>query len=116
MPYIQIRALSKKKSPDFFRGTLKKRYNHKFFPRARPPLRPASRASTEFHSCPVPFWCDALPPWLAISRCCSGLIEANPLFEVFCREPFPRLSPRRFEPLDIRMNFSYNYFYSSLHI
>ena len=43
-----------------------------------PPFRPADRASSEVHSCAVPFWCAARPPLLAISRCFSGDIEANP--------------------------------------
>ena len=45
---------------------------------AMPPLRPASRASSLVHSCAVPFWCAALPPLLAISRCLPLSIEANP--------------------------------------
>ena len=43
-----------------------------------PPLRPAFRASSDVHSCAVPFWCAARPPLLAISRCFSGDIEAKP--------------------------------------
>ncbi len=43
-----------------------------------PPFRPAERASSEVHSCAVPFWCAARPPLLAISRCFSGDIEAKP--------------------------------------
>src|SRR6187551_491665 len=43
-----------------------------------PPLRPASRASSLVHSWAVPFWCAALPPLLAISRCLARSIEANP--------------------------------------
>src|SRR5687768_9641539 len=43
-----------------------------------PPLRPATRASSGVHSCAVPFSCAARPPLLAISRCFSGDIEANP--------------------------------------
>ena len=43
-----------------------------------PPLRPAARASSAVHSCAVPFSCAARPPLLAISRCFSGDIEANP--------------------------------------
>ena len=43
-----------------------------------PPLRPAARASSALHSCAVPFSCAARPPLLAISRCFSGDIEANP--------------------------------------
>ena len=45
---------------------------------ARPPLRPASRASSLVHSWAVPFWCAALPPLLAISRCLARSIDANP--------------------------------------
>src|SRR3954471_12477765 len=45
---------------------------------AIPPFRPASRASSLVHSCAVPFWCAALPPLLAISRCLFRSIEANP--------------------------------------
>src|SRR6185503_6860789 len=43
-----------------------------------PPLRPADRASSDVHSCAVPFWCAARPPLLAISRCFSGVMDANP--------------------------------------
>src|SRR5262245_9541511 len=43
-----------------------------------PPLRPALRASSAVHSWAVPFSCAARPPLLAISRCFSGDIEANP--------------------------------------
>jgi hypothetical protein len=43
-----------------------------------PPLRPADRASSDVHSCAVPFWCAARPPLLAISRCFSGDMDANP--------------------------------------
>jgi hypothetical protein len=43
-----------------------------------PPLRPAARASSGVHSCAVPFSCAARPPLLAISRCFSGDIDANP--------------------------------------
>src|SRR5688500_5815852 len=43
-----------------------------------PPLRPAFLASSALHSCAVPFSCAARPPLLAISRCFSGDIEANP--------------------------------------
>src|SRR5690242_4611862 len=43
-----------------------------------PPLRPASRASAGLHSCAVPFWCAALPPLLAISRCFCRSIDAKP--------------------------------------
>jgi cellobiose phosphorylase len=45
---------------------------------AIPPLRPASRASSLVHSCAVPFWCAALPPLLAMSRCLLRSIDANP--------------------------------------
>src|SRR5687768_17588097 len=45
---------------------------------AIPPLRPASRASSLVHSWAVPFWWAALPPLLAISRCFTRSIEANP--------------------------------------
>jgi hypothetical protein len=43
-----------------------------------PPFRPAKRASSDVHSCAVPFRCAARPPLLAISRCFSGDIDANP--------------------------------------
>jgi hypothetical protein len=43
-----------------------------------PPFRPAARASSGVHSCAVPFSWAARPPLLAISRCFSRLIEANP--------------------------------------
>src|SRR5829696_1743489 len=43
-----------------------------------PPLRPASRASSGVNSCAVPFAWAALPPLLAISRCFSLSIDANP--------------------------------------
>ena len=43
-----------------------------------PPFRPAARASSAVHSCAVPFSCAARPPLLAISRCFSGDIDANP--------------------------------------
>ncbi len=43
-----------------------------------PPFRPANRASSDVHSCAVPFRCAARPPLLAISRCFSGDIDANP--------------------------------------
>ena len=43
-----------------------------------PPLRPAARASSAVHSCAVPYSCAARPPLLAISRCFSGDIDANP--------------------------------------
>jgi hypothetical protein len=43
-----------------------------------PPFRPAERASSAVHSWAVPFSCAARPPLLAISRCFSGDIDANP--------------------------------------
>ncbi len=43
-----------------------------------PPLRPADRASSAVHSWAVPFSCAARPPLLAISRCFSGDMDANP--------------------------------------
>lgn len=43
-----------------------------------PPLRPATLASSEVHSCAVPLACAARPPLLAISRCFSGDIDAKP--------------------------------------
>src|SRR4029077_1389337 len=43
-----------------------------------PPLRPALRASSAVHSWAVPFSCAARPPLLAISRCFSADIDANP--------------------------------------
>src|SRR5881628_41618 len=43
-----------------------------------PPLRPAARASSGVHSWAVPFSWAARPPLLAISRCFSGDIDANP--------------------------------------
>ena len=43
-----------------------------------PPFRPAVRASSDVHSWAVPFSCAARPPLLAISRCFSGDIDANP--------------------------------------
>jgi hypothetical protein len=43
-----------------------------------PPFRPALRASSGVHSCAVPFSWAARPPLLAISRCFSGDIDANP--------------------------------------
>src|SRR4029077_12333959 len=45
---------------------------------AIPPFRPASRASSLVHSCALPFWCAARPPLLAMSRCLSRSIDANP--------------------------------------
>src|SRR6185369_17923789 len=45
--------------------------------RAWPPLRPASRASSEVNSWAVPFSCAARPPSLAISRWRFGSIDAN---------------------------------------
>ncbi len=47
-----------------------------------PPLRPASRASSEVNSCAVPAAWAALPPRLAISRCFSLSMLANPRFLV----------------------------------
>src|SRR5688500_15895949 len=43
-----------------------------------PPLRPAFLASSAVHSWAVPFSCAARPPLLAISRCFSADIDANP--------------------------------------
>src|SRR3989442_656452 len=43
-----------------------------------PPLRPAWPASSGVHSWAVPFSCAARPPLLAISRCFSADIDANP--------------------------------------
>jgi len=43
-----------------------------------PPFRPALRASSAVHSWAVPFSWAARPPLLAISRCFSGDIDANP--------------------------------------
>ena len=75
---------------------------------AMPPLRPASRASSDDHSCAVPFWCAARPPLLAISRCFSADMEANPRrslrvsFTVRSFGPYER--PRtRTRCLDIRV-------------
>ena len=45
---------------------------------ARPPLRPASRASSLVHSCAVPFWWAAFPPLLAISFCLTRSMDAKP--------------------------------------
>jgi len=59
-----------------------------------PPFRPAFRASSAVHSWAVPFSCAALPPLLAISRCFSGDIDANPrrsLRSVFTAPPSVRL-------------------------
>ena len=56
-----------------------------------PPLRPAWRASSDVHSCAVPFWCAARPPLLAISRCFSGDIDAKPRRSL--RSPFTRVPP-----------------------
>ena len=52
-----------------------------------PPLRPAFRASSDDHSCAVPFSWAARPPLLAISRCRMGSIDANP------RRLFPVIRP-----------------------
>jgi len=46
--------------------------------RARPPLRPACRASAGDHSCAVPSACAARPPLPAISRRLSWSMAANP--------------------------------------
>jgi hypothetical protein len=46
---------------------------------ARPPLRPASRASARVHSCARPCSCTALPPLDEISRCSSGSMPLKPL-------------------------------------
>src|SRR4249919_1952764 len=46
--------------------------------RASPPLRPASRASSDVNSCAWPLACAARPPALAICRCWSASIPANP--------------------------------------
>jgi hypothetical protein len=48
------------------------------FATARPPFRPASRASSRENSCAVPRSWAAFPPRCAISRCLSALIAANP--------------------------------------
>src|SRR3954454_2645407 len=67
-----------------------------------PPLRPALRASSDVHSCAVPFWCAARPPLLAISRCFSGDMEAKPRRSL--RSPFIIVRPlsvksvKRFAP------------------
>src|SRR5881394_3400083 len=45
---------------------------------ASPPLRPATRASSEVNSCAVPLAWAARPPLLAISRCFVGSIDAKP--------------------------------------
>lgn len=52
-----------------------------------PPFRPAFRASSDDHSCAVPFSWAARPPLLAISRCRMGSIDANP------RRLFPVIRP-----------------------
>src|SRR4249919_1460075 len=46
--------------------------------RAWPPLRPASRASSESNSCATPCACAARPPSAAIARCLAGSIDAKP--------------------------------------
>src|SRR5713101_7219869 len=56
---------------------------------AIPPFRPASRASSLVHSCAVPFWCAALPPLLAISRCFARSIDANPRSSFATVPPYP---------------------------
>src|SRR5580698_5460702 len=43
-----------------------------------PPLRPAARASSAVNSWARPWACAAFPPLLAISRCLSRSIDANP--------------------------------------
>ena len=48
-------------------------------PDSRPPLRPATRASSDVHSWAVPFACAARPPLLAISFWRFASIDANPL-------------------------------------
>ena len=63
-----------------------------------PPLRPAWRASSDDHSCAVPFSWAALPPRLAISFCRSGSIDAKP------RLLFPVITPpavRKFEKVQL---------------
>src|ERR1051325_6560894 len=45
---------------------------------ASPPLRPATRASSDVNSWAVPLACAARPPLLAISRCLDGSIDAKP--------------------------------------
>src|SRR3954449_10422366 len=61
-----------------------------------PPFLPASLASSGVNSWAVPFAWAALPPLLAIVRCLSGSIDANPrllvLLMVACS--FPWLGPR----------------------
>lgn len=47
-------------------------------PRALPPLRPAAFASAGVNRCARPLSCDALPPWLARSRCWAGSSAAKP--------------------------------------
>src|SRR5688500_2035111 len=56
-----------------------------------PPLRPAALASSEVHWCAVPLRCAARPPLLAISRCLSDVIEANP--RVLLRKSLTILPP-----------------------
>src|SRR5688572_10850401 len=60
---------------------------------AMPPLRPASRASSLVHSWAVPFWCAALPPLLAISRCLARSIDAKPRSSLATVDPPPVPSP-----------------------
>jgi hypothetical protein len=45
---------------------------------ALPPFLPAIRASSLFHSCALPVIWETIPPILAILRCFSRLIVANP--------------------------------------
>src|ERR1044071_1955713 len=45
---------------------------------ASPPLRPATRASSDVNSWAVPLAWAARPPLLAISRCFDGSIDAKP--------------------------------------
>src|SRR5262245_11861447 len=66
-----------------------------------PPFRPASRASSLVHSCAVPFWCAALPPLLAISRCLLRSIDANPRSS-FATLPSTRLKNEPVSELTLR--------------
>lgn len=59
-------------------------------PLAKPPLRPAAAASSGVNSWAVPFSCAALPPLLAISRCLTGSMDANPRL-LFPGALFPEL-------------------------
>lgn len=67
-----------------------------------PPLRPAARASSAVHSCAVPFSCAARPPLLAISRCFSGDIEANPRRSLRTPSTVLLLIPERSTPVTER--------------